>query len=153
MEVKGGQSTKQTAAQLGKSVKENAGTGGGGGSFVYTRADVLLLAAGGRGGASGGYNGVEGQAGSSGTSSVGKESSQARNGGTNEQPGKCNRGHSLSWRSGCGLVWPRLYPTRLLPWGKGRFTGSDLQQRCKLSSRLVPCRFSSKFRPFVSSER
>ena len=44
MEVKGGQSTKQTAAQLGKSVKENAGTGG---SFVYTRADVLLLAAGG----------------------------------------------------------------------------------------------------------
>ena len=47
MEVKGGQSTKQTAAQLGKSVKENAGTGGsGGGSFVYTTADVLLLAAG-----------------------------------------------------------------------------------------------------------
>ena len=63
MEVKGGQSTKQTAAQLGKSVKENAGTGGsGGGSFVYTTADVLLLAAGGGGGASGGYNSVDGQA-------------------------------------------------------------------------------------------
>ena len=44
VEVDGGQSTKQTAAQLGKSVKENAGTGGGGGSFVYTTADVLLLA-------------------------------------------------------------------------------------------------------------
>ena len=34
VEVRGGQSTKQTAAQLGKSVEDNAGTGGGGGSSV-----------------------------------------------------------------------------------------------------------------------
>ena len=54
VEVDGGQSTKPTAAQLGKSVKGNAGTGGGGRGFVYTTADVLLLAAGGGGGASGG---------------------------------------------------------------------------------------------------
>ena len=54
MEVDGGQSTKPTAAQLGKSVKGNAGTGGGGRGFVYTTADVLLLAAGGGRGASGG---------------------------------------------------------------------------------------------------
>ena len=34
VEVRGGQSTKQTAAQLGKYVEDNAGTGGGGGSSV-----------------------------------------------------------------------------------------------------------------------
>ena len=39
VEVKGGQ---RTAAQQGVSVEDNAGTGGGGGSFVYTTADVLL---------------------------------------------------------------------------------------------------------------
>ncbi|CAH3167876.1 unnamed protein product, partial [Pocillopora meandrina] len=33
VEVEGGQSTSQTAAQLRKSVEDNAGTGGGGGSF------------------------------------------------------------------------------------------------------------------------
>ena len=75
VDVEGRQSTSQPAAQLGKSVEDNAGTGGGGGSFVYTTDNVLLLAAGGGGGASGEYNGVDGQAGSSGTSSVGKESS------------------------------------------------------------------------------
>ena len=36
VEVKGGRSTTQTAAELGLSVEDNAGTGGGGGSFVYT---------------------------------------------------------------------------------------------------------------------
>ena len=115
MEVKGGQSTKQTAAQLGKSVKENAGTGGsGGGSFVYTTADVLLLAAGGGGGASGGYNGVDGQAGSSGTRSVGKESSQARNGDTNGQPGECNR-EGAHYHGGVGAGWLGQGCTRLGP--------------------------------------
>ena len=33
VEVKGGQSTNRTAAELGLSVEDNAGTGGGGGSF------------------------------------------------------------------------------------------------------------------------
>ena len=81
MEVRGGQSTKQTADQLGKSVEYNASTGGGGGSSVYTADNVLLLAAGGGGGASSGYSGVDGHAGSSGTNSVRKESSQVRKGG------------------------------------------------------------------------
>ena len=48
-EVKGGHSTIRTAAELGLSVEDNAGTGGGGGSFVYTWANALLLAAGGGG--------------------------------------------------------------------------------------------------------
>ena len=49
---------------------------GRGGSFVYTSANSLLLAAGGGGSVSEGYHGVEGQAGTSGTcSSVGKDSS------------------------------------------------------------------------------
>ena len=113
MEVKGGQSTKQTAAQLGKSVKENAGTGGsGGGSFVYTTADVLLLAAGGGGGALDGYNGVDGQADSSGTRSVGKESSRVRNGGTNEQPGECTI-EGAHYHGGVGAGWFGQGCTRL----------------------------------------
>ena len=82
VEVQGRKNTSQTAAQLGKSVEDNAGTGRGGGSFVYTTDNVLLLAAGGGGGASGGFNGVDGQAGSSDTSSEGKASSQVTNGGT-----------------------------------------------------------------------
>ena len=49
VEVRGGQSTNLTAAQLGLSVEDNAGTGGGGGSFVYTTSNVLLLAAEGEG--------------------------------------------------------------------------------------------------------
>ena len=59
VEAKGGQSTNKTAAELGSSVEDNAGTGGGGGdgSFVYTSNNVLLLAAAGRGCASNGYNG------------------------------------------------------------------------------------------------
>ena len=36
VEVIDGRSTTQTAAELGLSVEDNAGTGGGGGSFVYT---------------------------------------------------------------------------------------------------------------------
>ena len=43
MEVEGVQGTSQTVAQLGKSVEDNAGTGGGGGSFVYNTDNVLLL--------------------------------------------------------------------------------------------------------------
>ena len=43
VEVKGGQSTNLTAAQLELSVEDNAGTGGGGGSFVYTTNSDLLL--------------------------------------------------------------------------------------------------------------
>ena len=58
VEVKGGQSTNLTAAQL----ELYAGTWGEGGSFVYTTNNELLLAAGGGGGASNGYNGVDGQA-------------------------------------------------------------------------------------------
>ena len=86
VEVKGGRFTNMTAAELGLSVEDNAGTGGGGGSFVYTSSNVLLLAAGGGGGASAGYNGVDGQAGTSGSSSVGKDYSKSRSGGTGGQP-------------------------------------------------------------------
>ena len=71
VEVEGGHSTNQTAAQLGKSVEGNAGIGGGEGSFVYATDNFLLLASGGGGGggggAPGGYNGVDDQAGLSGT--------------------------------------------------------------------------------------
>ena len=102
VEVRGGQSTKQTAAQLGKSVEDNASTGRGGGSSVYTADNVLLLAAGGGGGASSGYNGVDGQAGSSGTNSVRKESSQVRKGGTGGQPGEYNS--EGGW---CVWLWGR----------------------------------------------
>ena len=104
VEVKGGQSTTRTAAQLGISVEDNAGTGGGGGSFVYTTSNVLLVAAGGGGGASGGYNGVDGQAGTSGTSSVGKDSSRVRKGGTGGQPGECNT-EDASYHGGVGAGW------------------------------------------------
>ena len=83
MDVEGGQSTSQPAAQLGKSVEDNAGTGGGGGSFVYTTDHVLLLDAGGGGGASSGWCGrLDGI-----TSSEGKDSSQVRNEGTDGQLG------------------------------------------------------------------
>ena len=104
VEVKGGQSTSRTAAELGLSVEDNAGTGGGGGSFVYTSANSLLLAAGGGGGASAGYNGVDGQAGTSGTSSVGKDSSSVRKGGTGGQPGECNT-KGASHHGGVGAGW------------------------------------------------
>ena len=104
MEVKGGQSTTQTAAELGLSVEDNAGTGGGGGSFVYTTSNMLLLAAGGGGGASGGYIGVDGQAGTSGTSSVGKNPSDVRKGGTGGQPGDCNT-EGASHHGGAGAGW------------------------------------------------
>ena len=107
VEVRGGQSTKQTAAQLGKSVEDNASTGGGGGSSVYTADNVLLLAAGGGGGgASSGYNGVDGQAGSSGTNSVRKESSQVLKGGTGGQPGEYNSegGYYMEERERVGLI-------------------------------------------------
>ena len=104
VEVKDGQSTTSTAAQLGLSVEDNAGTGGGGGSFVYTTSNVLLLAAGGGGGASGGYNGVDGQPGTSGTSSVGKDSSEVRKGGTGGQPGECNS-KGGNYHGGVGAGW------------------------------------------------
>ena len=104
VEVKGGQSTGRTAAELGLSVEDNAGTGGGGGSFVYTSRNALLLAAGGGGGASAGYNGVDGQAGTSGTSSVGKDSSHVRTGGTGGQPGQCNS-KDASHHGGVGAGW------------------------------------------------
>ena len=104
VEVKGGQSTTMTAAELGLSVEDNAGTGGGGGSFVYTSSNVLLLAAGGGGGASGGYNGVDGQSGTRGTSSVGKDWSHVRNGGTGGRPGECNSA-GASYHGGVGAGW------------------------------------------------
>ena len=104
VEVKGGQSTSRTAAELGLSVEDNAGTGGGGGSFVYTSSNALLLAAGGGGGASAGYKGVDGQAGTSGTSSVGKDSSFVRRGGTGGQPGECNT-EGGNWNGGVGAGW------------------------------------------------
>ncbi|XP_068706620.1 uncharacterized transmembrane protein DDB_G0289901-like [Montipora foliosa] len=104
VEVKGGQSTNMTAAELGLSVEDNAGTGGGGGSFVYTISNVLLLAAGGGGGASGGYNGSDGQLGNNGSSSVGKESSNSRMGGTRGQPGQCNSA-GASHHGGVGAGW------------------------------------------------
>ena len=92
VQVKGGQSTTRTAAELGLSVEDHAGTGGGGGSFVYNTSNVLLLAAGGGGGASAGYNGVDGQSGTSGTSSVGDtyySYFSIGRGGTEGQPGQC----------------------------------------------------------------
>ena len=104
MEVKGGQSTTRTAAELGLSVEEHAGTGGGGGSFVYTSGNVLLLAAGGGWGASTGYNGVDGQSSTRGTSSVGRGWSYLRNGGTGGQPGECNSA-SGNHHGGVGVGW------------------------------------------------
>ena len=110
VEVKGGQSiTSRTAAELGLSVEDNAGTGGGGGSFVYQPGVLwapayLLLAAGGGGGASAGYNGVDGQVGLSGTSSAGKISSQIRGGGFGGKPGECNSADA-SYHGGVGAGW------------------------------------------------
>ena len=104
VEIRGGRSTTLTAAQLEESVEDNAGTGGGGGSFVYTTSNVLLLAAGGGGGASNGYNGVDGQAGTNGSSSVGKNSSHVRRGGTGGNPGQCNS-VGASWHGGVGAGW------------------------------------------------
>ncbi len=104
VEVRGGQSTTQTADQLGLSVEDYAGTGGGGGSFVYTTSNVLLLAAGGGGGASAGYNVVDGQLGVSGTSSVEKVSSEVRKGGTGGQPGECNTAGG-NYHGGVGAGW------------------------------------------------
>ena len=104
VEVKGGQPTSRTAAELGLSVEDSAGTGGGGGSFVYTSFNSLLLAAGGGGGASAGYNGVDGQAGTSGTSSVGKDSSYVRKGGSGGQPGECYT-KDASYHGGVGAGW------------------------------------------------
>ena len=105
VQVQGVNSPNLTAAQLGLSVEDNAGTGEGGGSFVYTTSNVLLLAAGGGGGAPNGYNGVDGQACSHGTSSVGKFPAHLRGGGVGGQPGLCNSGRLH--RGGCRgrLVW------------------------------------------------
>ena len=104
VEVKRGQATNKTAAELGLSVEDNAGTGGGGGSFVYTTNNVLLIAAGGGGNASGGYNGVDGQSGTNGTSSVGKEQSYVRMGGTAGQSGECNT-LGGDYHGGVGAGW------------------------------------------------
>ena len=104
VEVKGGLSTTQTAAQLGLSVEDSAGTGGGGGSFVYTSANLLLIAAGGGGGGSGGYQGLDGQGGTSGASSVGKDSSKSRAGGSAGQPGVCNSDGG-NYHGGVGAGW------------------------------------------------
>ena len=41
VKVKRGQSTQKTAAELGLSVEDNAGTRGGGGSFVIRQAHPL----------------------------------------------------------------------------------------------------------------
>ena len=104
VEVKGGRSTTQTAAELGLSVDVYAGAGGGGGSFVYTENNVLLLAAGGGGGASTGYNGVDGQGGTSGASSVGRYLRHVRKGGTSGQPGECNKAGG-NYHGGVGSGW------------------------------------------------
>ncbi|KAJ7362182.1 hypothetical protein OS493_013276 [Desmophyllum pertusum] len=85
VEVKGGQSTTRTAAELGLSLEDNAAAGGGGG-------------------ASGGYNGVHGQVGTNGTSSVGKDSSKVRKGGTGGQPGECNTAGG-NYHGGVGAGW------------------------------------------------
>ena len=42
VDVEGRQSTSQPAAQLGKSVEDNAGIEKGGGSFVYTTDNVMF---------------------------------------------------------------------------------------------------------------
>ena len=82
-------------------MEDSAGSGEGGGSFAYTKDNVLFLAAGGRGDASSGYNGVDGQRESNGTSSEGKDSSHVRNEGTDRQPGECNR-EGTSYHGGVG---------------------------------------------------
>ena len=114
VEVKGGQITSKTAAELGLSVEDNAGTGGGGGSFVYTTSNVLLLAAGGGGGASSGYNGVDGQKGTNGSSSVGKNPSRIRKGGSGGQPGE-NNTEGASYHGGVGAGWNAQGCERLGP--------------------------------------
>ena len=57
---------------------------------------------------------MDGQAGSSGARSVGKESSQARNGGTIGQPGECN-GEGAHYHGGVGAGWFGQGCTRLGP--------------------------------------
>ena len=51
-----------------------------------------------------GYKGVDGQAGTSGTSSMGKDSSFVRRGGTGGQPGECNT-EGGNWNGGVGAGW------------------------------------------------
>ncbi|XP_048576998.1 loricrin isoform X2 [Nematostella vectensis] len=114
VEVQDGQSTTMTAAQLGKSVEDNAGTGGGGGSFVYTSDRRLLVIAGGGGGASNGYNGVDGQSGENGYRSSGTNYGQSRAGGTGGNPGECNSAGS-SYHGGVGAGWDGTGCTRLGP--------------------------------------
>ena len=102
VEVQGGQATTATAASLGKSIEDNAGTGGGGGSFVYSTANVLYIAAGGGGGATAGWNGVNGQAGQSGTAAVGSSSTLGAGGTSGHAGGCCNIG---SYHGGVGAGW------------------------------------------------
>ena len=112
VEVKGGQSTNLTAAQL----ELYAGTWGEGGSFIYTPNNELLLAAGGGGGASNGYNGVDGQAGTIGTSSVGRDSNAIYGGGTGGQPGQCNNNpETADYHGGVGAGWLGEGCTRVGP--------------------------------------
>ena len=86
VEVRGGQTTSQTAAELGLSVEDNAGTGDGGG------------------GASAGNNGVDGQEGPNGTDSVGPNPTYVGKGGTDGYPGECNTADAL-YHGGVGAGW------------------------------------------------
>ncbi|PAA84915.1 hypothetical protein BOX15_Mlig022246g1 [Macrostomum lignano] len=87
------------------SIEDNAGTGGGGGSFVYNpRSLVLYLAAGGGGGASYTLTGVPGQAGTNGTDSSGPNLGQTGRGGFNGSAGWTNT-EAASYHGGCGAGW------------------------------------------------
>ena len=103
VEVRGGQTTTQTAAELGLSVEDNAGTGGGGGSFAYNTT-TLFIVAGGGGGASAGNDGVDGQDGPNGTDSVGPNPTYVGKGGTDGYPGECNTADAL-YHGGVGAGW------------------------------------------------
>ena len=76
------QSTSEAAVSLGKSFEDNASTGGGAGSFVYSTSNSLYFSAEGRGGGNAGVNGVNGQYSNSGETSSCIDTCKQGSGGT-----------------------------------------------------------------------
>ena len=103
VERKGGAADTDPPKVDGISVEDNAGTGGGGRTFVYNSANTLYLAAGGGGGATAGWDGIDGQGGTSGTKSVGASASQEGTGGTGGNAGSCCS--SGGYHGGVGAGW------------------------------------------------
>ena len=93
--VQGVQSTSETAASLGKSIEDNASTGGGAGSFVNSTPNSVYFAAEGRGGGNVGVNGLNGQYSNSGATSLCINTGKHGSGGTGGTAGVlCNVGNN-----------------------------------------------------------